>query len=565
MKKRSLMLFTVLFLLIFASYCYADTFYVTTSDDFRTALDSADENGESDTITLEAGTYVASPDAFQYDENDSEEGYSITIIGSGDVILDGGGASQVLNCYSSYLTDITLQNLTIQSGDANGHGGGAYIWIQEGNINVVECSFKDNESTNDYGGGLYAWIDACGSTINILSCDFTGNSASGLNGEGGGLYAWIDDDGYITEYYDYDGNTINISGCDFTDNSTSGSGGGLNAEAYGDINVENTSFSGNSCTDDGGGAYIYPYGEINLTNCTFTNNTTTASVSEEEGEGVGGGGAYLYPCYDECMVTGNKFSGNSASTGGGIYLNVYEVTSITLTNNLVADNNVDYKGGGVYFVSRYVDTADIINNTITGNNVLLDTSFSYGGGLFVRCLYPDTDVSIYNNIIWGNTSYHYTDLPISEPDDIYLTDEDGPPDHNGYKNYFDLYNNLYSTLASSFFYGESVLSSGSNYNTSDPHFFSDTDYHLQEGSIAIDRGDNLAPSLPVTDMDGNARIYGGTVDMGAYEYDSIPTGDDEDDDDEDGNGGGGGNCNIGAFVPSMLLLIAPLLFLVRKR
>jgi len=53
--------------------------------------------------------------------------------------------------------------------------------------------------------------------------------------------------------------------------------------------------------------------------------------------------------------------------------------------------------------------------------------------------------------------------------------------------------------------------------------------------------------------------------MGAYEYDSIPTGDDEDDDDEDGNGGGGGNCNIGAFVPSMLLLIAPLLFLVRKR
>ena len=46
--------------------------------------------------------------------------------------------------------------------------------------------------------------------------------------------------------------------------------------------------------------------------------------------------------------------------------------------------------------------------------------------------------------------------------------------------------------------------------------------------------------------------------MGAYEYDSIPTGDDDDD-----NGGGG--CNTDSFLPSMLLLIAPLLFLARKK
>ncbi|MCK5408437.1 MAG: T9SS type A sorting domain-containing protein, partial [Candidatus Krumholzibacteria bacterium] len=44
------------------------------------------------------------------------------------------------------------------------------------------------------------------------------------------------------------------------------------------------------------------------------------------------------------------------------------------------------------------------------------------------------------------------------------------------------------------------------------------DYHLSEGSPAIDAGDNSATHLPLTDIDGNPRIVGVAVDMGAYEY-----------------------------------------------
>jgi hypothetical protein len=49
-------------------------------------------------------------------------------------------------------------------------------------------------------------------------------------------------------------------------------------------------------------------------------------------------------------------------------------------------------------------------------------------------------------------------------------------------------------------------------------------YHLQLGPPAIDAGDNLAPALPATDVDGDPRILDGdgtgdaVIDLGADEF-----------------------------------------------
>lgn len=43
-------------------------------------------------------------------------------------------------------------------------------------------------------------------------------------------------------------------------------------------------------------------------------------------------------------------------------------------------------------------------------------------------------------------------------------------------------------------------------------------YQLQVGSAAINAGTNSAPDLPKKDLAGHPRIVGGTIDMGAYEY-----------------------------------------------
>ena len=44
------------------------------------------------------------------------------------------------------------------------------------------------------------------------------------------------------------------------------------------------------------------------------------------------------------------------------------------------------------------------------------------------------------------------------------------------------------------------------------------DYHLSFGSLCIDSGDGVAPSLPSEDFEGDDRVLGATVDIGADEY-----------------------------------------------
>ncbi len=57
-------------------------------------------------------------------------------------------------------------------------------------------------------------------------------------------------------------------------------------------------------------------------------------------------------------------------------------------------------------------------------------------------------------------------------------------------------------------------------NNVDPSFVDPEigDYHLKEGSLLINAGNDSAPDLPLTDKDGNPRIVGSAVDIGAYEY-----------------------------------------------
>ena len=59
-------------------------------------------------------------------------------------------------------------------------GCGAYIEINSGNINIIECSFKDNESDNE-GGAIYAYIADTGN-VTLQENSFSGNSSERRGG-----------------------------------------------------------------------------------------------------------------------------------------------------------------------------------------------------------------------------------------------------------------------------------------------------------------------------------------------------------------------------------------------
>lgn len=152
-----------------------------------------------------------------------------------------------------------------------------------------------------------------------------------------------------------------------------------------------------------------------------------------------------------------RLSGNSALTGGG---GAYEST----LNNCVLSGNSAPSGGGA--------TLCTLNNcTVSGNSATI-----LGGGTFQGTLN--------NCIVYFNT---------------------GPS-----PNYFG---GTFSDTCTT------PLPAGDGNLSDDPQFINAGagNYRLNFNSPCRDTGDNAnAPAGP--DLDGNPRISGGTVDMGAYEY-----------------------------------------------
>lgn len=170
------------------------------------------------------------------------------------------------------------------------------------------------------------------------------------------------------------------------------------------------------------------------------------------------------PTVTNNIITGNTVGINnrSASTTitnntivGNSAFGIYnDYASPTITNNTIVYN-------GKYGIYNNYASPKITNNTIVGNGVF-GIYNNYGAPV------------IMNNNIWG---YMYT---------IYNNNSNPTLDYN--------------ISADPMFAGPDV-----------------GDYHLKDSSPCINAGTNDAPGFLDTDFDGNSRIVGGYVDMGAFE------------------------------------------------
>lgn len=302
--------------------------------------------------------------------------------------------------------------------------------------------------------------------------------------------------------------------------------------------VSNCVVVGNSAAFDGGGVY---YG--NLKDTTLNGNSTTGSGSV--GSSVyAGGGAY------SAVLNNCALSGNTASEGGG-------ADSCTLTNCTLTANSVSpYTGGGVADSALY--NCILSNNSASSsgggassstlkNCMLIGNSASNGGGSAYSTLYNSTlrgnsggnygggtfQGTLYNCVLVGNSAYvrgggaYESDLynctVISNSIAGYSDSSSG----GGVALatlwncivYYNTAKNNANSLGALFY--NCCTPDGFGNLTSAPLFVDQTagNLHLQSDSPCINSGNNSYVATSA-DLDGNARISGGTVDIGAYEFQS---------------------------------------------
>jgi hypothetical protein len=300
--------------------------------------------------------------------------------------------------------------------------------------------------------------------------------------------------------------------------------------------------------DSGGGIKVV------ASAATITNNIVVHNQAcDGAGIGVLNGGAY---------IIGNTIKDNQRTLceggtgGGGIMISGHPPGQPTsrLIDNLVSDN-IMTKGNGGGIVINGAEGALVRGNIILRNQARSGTPCSYGGGIFITNLSaPD----VIQNVMSGNSAgcggamaYVASGASTKIVNNTFV----GNLGTSGAAVYldgnFDVYNNILkgelhspavfcATASAPVFVANDVYPkhnyggvcpdmTGQNGNiAANAKFVSGKDFHLTQGSPAIDSGNDDAPQLPNTDIEGHPRIADGDgdgvkqVDMGAFEAQPPP-------------------------------------------
>ena len=372
--------------------------------------------------------------------------------------------------------DVDLYEV-ILSGDLLGNDGPGFANDDENSYHVVTGSGTDTTAIlhgftiaggnanapepNDRGGGMF---NESGSPT-LIDCIFTHNRAAGSvtdnDARGGGMYNA--------------GSSPALMGCVFRTNRADG---------------------GPYSSGLGGGIYNRD-SHPTLTNCTFQENQ--ADGGWEGGLGAGGG-IFNYdnsqPMLINCTFTGNR----GGSYGGGL---CSSQSSPTLINCLFNGNTTmawadwDY-GGGMYHGG--------VGTPVLTNCTFFDNYADSGGGLYSGC---DAQTTVTNCIFWHNTDRN--GMLESSQISVDLLDMN-----------YTCVEGLTGGLGGTGNIGDDPLfvdpDGGDDIPGTD-----DDDLRLASTSPCIDRGENGAvPPSVTTDLAGDPRIAGDSVDIGAYEFQPAP-------------------------------------------
>jgi parallel beta-helix repeat protein len=299
-------------------------------------------------------------------------------------------------------------------------------------------------------------------SIRFTMEDTTGYSTNTHTGWGGILF--------INTPATNDSSIISFALIEFGQTASPFQGGAISLIGVSKLRLSNSLIQYNTAPFGGG---MHSRGSAPLIiNNTFKKNLATSN---------GGAISLLYG--SDAKIVGNLITSNQAYvTGGGI--EVFASNSPLIHNNIIAENSAGVAGGG--FRIHYSSNPVLTNNSVVNN------SAGSGGGY---SMFVDCNPILTNEIVYMNTASSGAQI--------------------------DTFSNCnpvvsYSNIEGGF--------SGTGNIDTNPMFINPAggNYRLLPASPCINAGtpDTTGLGLPLTDLDGNPRVFSCAIDMGAYESQS---------------------------------------------
>jgi predicted outer membrane repeat protein len=417
-------------------------------------------------------------------------------------IFRDNSAQQAGAVYCHPDTSPTIINSTFSDNFA--HQAGGAIYADQANLTLFDCTIERN-SASEHGGGIYSTE----ATVNLIDCTFGSNLAKA----GGGLYS--------TEA------ALTLRDCTF-DRNSAGAGGGLYCDTGTSASINHCALTANSATGglwrEGGGAIFCTEADVSIVDTHINGNIVIGGFP------LGGG---IYSEDTSLTITNSNITGNRSQghgQAGGIYFQGIlsgreRVTSFTIRNSTIAGNSADH-GAALYHTRAYPIITGCIITRNSSNNRRDGAAIAFGKG--------ELGGIISNSTIAGNSPAGFSGISASNVitnSILYHNGDEGSP-FTQLRGATVRYSNVQGGYE-----GEGNIDTdpcfvdlGTGYwdpnGTPDDQFddvwvWTQGDYHLLPTSPCINAGDS-GYFLSATDLDGNPRVSGNAIDMGAYEYESLP-------------------------------------------
>jgi predicted outer membrane repeat protein len=465
---------------LFSIALQAETYNVSTVEEFRSALTESGNNGGDNTIKLAAGNYST-----QADDNGT---FKVVVWETGSLVIEGSSREEVvltgenedrilLFDFIEPLSEVYIKNISFENGMSTGSGAGISYTYDAWDVyfSVRNSRFFNNHASEGEGGAINM------PRLSVYGTEFSDNSAQI---HGGAIYTVLAD----------------VDSCLFERNSTTflrtnfdySGGGAIYARGiYNGANrITNSIFTANSSASMGGAIHWSTRNGGLISGNTFTSNlsdTNGGAISSSEGYGDAESRVNQ-------LIINNKFVTNSSKSGGSAIHNRGAGVNLFIVQNVFENNNSELDQVGIYAnQSGYGGDHPFV----FASNLIRNSPLMLG--------YMNTKNFIHNNIFVDNEK----DI-ISEVDQTVLYI---------YNNFLDI-----SKLPDALIQESDNIFDGINLGFKD---YANSDFKLTSDSGLIDVGTTNSKYpyddvyFPTEDYTGlTARLSGASVDLGPYEFSS---------------------------------------------